>query len=178
MIAVGFILGGVSGGPLGALSVVTGGAILLVCAPVIWAVWKLQQGGGLSTKSFFDEQWALWEVKTATFHGLAFRRVESDSRPAESWKASLADIARVEAVATKQWIASRQLGNVIHPVTDVEWQAFLFMNDGSRRVICSVNGNRELAATLAQSVRSWLEAMKTRAVVPARSYARAEGFDI
>ena len=61
IIAVGFILGGVSGGdePIGLISAVTGWAILLVCAPAVWSVWKLQQGGGLSTKSFFDEDWTL-----------------------------------------------------------------------------------------------------------------------
>lgn len=177
-IAVLFIGEGGGDDPIDLISSVTGWVMLLACAPVVWIAVKVQQGGGLSTRTFFDEEWTLREVKSTTFHGLTFRRMESGNRPAESWKASLADIARVEAGATKQWIASRRLGNVIHPVSDAEWQVFLFMNDGSRRVICSINGNREPAATLAQSVRSWLEAMKARPAVPARSYARAEGFDI
>lgn len=181
VVAIALLFIGDSGGddPIDLISGVTGWAMLLVCTPTVWFLWKLEQGGGLSTRTFFDEEWTLREVKTATFHGLNFDRMESGNRPAESWSAPLADIARVEAGATKQWISSRRLGNVIHPVTDVEWQTFLFMNDGSRRVICSINGNRETAATLAQSVRSWLEAMKTHP--PAgllRSHARAEGFDI
>ena len=118
------------------------------------------------------------EVKAENFQGLSFHRTKSTNRPAELWKASLADIARVEAGSTKQWIGSRRLGNVIHPVSDGESQTFLFMNDGSRRVICSINGNRESAAMLAQSVRAWFEGAKASAVVPSKIYTRAEGFDI
>ena len=156
---------------LGWVCFLCGGATLL-------CFWLIGRGGGLSGRSFFDEGWSLSEIRTDTFHGLVFKRMESANRPAESWAASLAEIARVEAGATKQWISSRRLGNVIHSVTDVECQTFLFMNDGSRRVICSINGDREAAATLAQSVRAWFEAMKASAPTPPRSYARAEGFDI
>jgi hypothetical protein len=178
VIAVLFIAEGGGDRPIDLISSLAGWVMLLASAPVVWLVWKLGQGGGLSTRSFFDEEWMLREMQSATFQGLAFRRMESSNRSAESWSAPLADIARVEAGATQQWISSRRLGNVFHPVSEAESQVFLFMNDGSRRVICSINGNREVAATLAQSVRSWLEAMKARPAAPLRSYARAEGFDI
>ncbi|MEA3013353.1 MAG: hypothetical protein QOD42_1898 [Sphingomonadales bacterium] len=178
VIAVLFIAEGGGDRPIDLISSIAGWVMLLASVPVVWFVWKLAHGGGLSLQSFFDEEWTLREMQNATFKGLTFRRMESGNRPAESWSAPLADIARVEAGSTQQWISSRRLGNVIHPVSEAESQVFLFMNDGSRRVICSINGNREVAATLAQSVRSWLEAMKARPAAPLRSYARAEGFDI
>jgi hypothetical protein len=165
-------------GVAGSLGTFLGYLVLLPGLGAGALIFAIMCKGGLSTRSFFDEEWTLREKQSATFQGLTFRRMESGNRPAESWSAPLADIARVEAGATQQWISSRRLGNVLHPVSEAESQVFLFMNDGSRRVIYSINGNREVAATLAQSVRSWLEAMKARPVEPLRSYARAEGFDI
>ena len=54
------------------------------------------------------------------------------------------------------------------------------MNDGSRRVICSINGDRESCRLCSHNLcATWFEAMKARAVVPIEIYALvAEGFDI
>lgn len=185
LLALVFIFAGSTGGrAVDALGAVVGWLLLIAAAPGVFVIWKLEKDGGVSARAFFDEQWTLFEVKNATFHGLAFRRKASGNRPAESWTAPLSEIARVEAGMTKQWIGSRRIGALIHEVSPYEAQAFLFMNDGSRRVICSVNGNLEATATLAQSVRSWLEEVK--AVPPAqpqRAEARPanewrEGFDL
>jgi hypothetical protein len=171
-------------GVAGSLGTFLGYLVLLPGLGAGALIFAITCKGGLSTKTFFDEAWTLREQQSATFQGLTYRRMESGNRSAESWSAPLADIARVEAGSTQQWISSRRLGNVIHPVSEAESQVFLFMNDGSRRVICSINGNREMAAMLAQSVRSWFEAEKAKAVAQsgrARSSPPGEwreGFDI
>lgn len=133
---------------------------LLACVPASFAVYDMVKGGGLSLREFFSEEWALWEVRSPAMHGLAFTRAASASRPAEWWTVRLSDIARVETGPTREWIGARKLGAIVHEVTAFESQTFLFMNDGSRHVICSVNGDREATATLAQSVRAWLEERK------------------
>lgn len=178
-LAVTFVFMGVTGGrPVDAIGAVIGCLMLVGCAPVAWVIWTLEKDGGPSTRAFFDEAWTLREIKSGSFHGLAFLRRESETRPAESWTSALSEIARVEAAPTKHWLSARNLGAVSHEVTAHEGQAFLFLNDGSRRVVCSINGDLESAATLAQSVRSWFAATKAGAVVPPKSHAGQEGYDI
>jgi hypothetical protein len=183
--AVLMIGAGLSGGSaVDGLGVALGIIGLIGVAPVIYVLAQAEAGGGLSTREFFDEAWTLREIRTAEFHGLVFRREASESRPLETWRAPLAQIARVEAGGTQQWQSSRQLGNMLHEVTSYESQAFLFMGDGSRRVICSVNGHLEATGTLAESVRSWFETRKAQETL-ARQCAdtrpaeeRQEGFQL
>lgn len=87
------------------------------------------------------------------------------------WSVKLADIARVEVAATAEWEPGRRYWrgdtfdtnykDSVRRVSPAEVQAFLFMADGSRRVICTVNAGRESAATLAHSIRSWLDAQRS-----------------
>ncbi len=94
----------------------------------------------------------LWEARRRIFTGSFFCGLLALTGRRNFWAAPLAEIARAETGMTKQWIGSRTLGQTVHPVTDFPGQAFLFMNDGSRRVFCSVNANHEATATLAHSV--------------------------
>lgn len=73
------------------------------------------------------------------------------------WRAKLADVARVETSATADWEPARLglLGDTIVPRDEV--QAFLFMHNGSRRVIARVHAGREDMAKLTHSIRSWLD---------------------
>jgi hypothetical protein len=68
------------------------------------------------------------------------------------------------------------------PVPREEVQAFLFMADSSRRVIATVHGGRESMSTLAQSIRSALQAMRERAERSESGHAASsepgEGFRI
>jgi len=83
------------------------------------------------------------------------------SSPA-GWAVPLASIARVETGATADWEPVRRAVLRKKPVPREEVQTFLFMDDGSRRVIASVHGGRESMSTLAHSIRSWLQAMRER----------------
>jgi hypothetical protein len=75
----------------------------------------------------------------------------------EGWSARLDDVARVETAATAQWEPTRRALLGDKPAPREEVQAFLFMTDGSRRVIATVHGGRESMATLAHSIRSRLD---------------------
>ncbi|HEV2817038.1 MAG TPA: hypothetical protein VGW40_07440 [Allosphingosinicella sp.] len=80
----------------------------------------------------------------------------------EGWAVPLASIARVETGATADWEPVRRAVLREKPVPREEVQTFLFMDDGSRRVIATVHGGRESMSTLAHSIRSWLQAMRER----------------
>lgn len=77
--------------------------------------------------------------------------------PGDEWNARLADVARVETSATAEWEPARpgMLGDT--EVSRDEVQAFLFMNNGSRRVIASVHAGREDMAKLTHSIRTWID---------------------
>lgn len=95
-----------------------------------------------------------------------------------SWWAPLDVITSVEVGRTVDWIPSRRSGLGHAPVSEFEWQVFLFMADGSRRVIHSVNARRESAARLAASIKSWIDGQRAalaEAVPVAHDTAR-EGF--
>lgn len=181
LVIIGLIMAAAGGGGAGSY---LGMLVLLIGVPAGVIFMRGAKGGGLSVRTFFNEDWVLWEARTADFHGLHFLRRAGAHRPEETWAASLTDIARVETGMTKQWIGSRTLGQTIHPVTDFESQTFLFMNDGSRRVICSANANQEVTATLAHSVRTWLEEKRDAAHGTRSSGGeglsvdKPEGFDI
>jgi hypothetical protein len=73
------------------------------------------------------------------------------------WSVSSASIARIETGPTADWQPLRRYGLFEKPVPRDEVQAFLFLADGSRRVIANVHGGRESMAMLTQSIRSWLD---------------------
>lgn len=157
----------------------------IVVGGIIWIMRNYARGkpDGLITR-----RWSL----RATEDGLAYsagpfsRSLDpfDVSAHGTDWSVPLASIARVESARTTEWQAGRVYeggpGGRAGPaaVPQHEYQTFLFLTDGSRRVFLTVNIHREEAATLAHSVRTWFETAKASAVVPARSYARAEGFDI
>lgn len=80
----------------------------------------------------------------------------------KSWSEPLDQIARVEVGASVDWKATRPglLGE--RPVPREEAQVFLFMADGSRRVIATVYDGRARLSTLAQSIRSSLQVLRER----------------
>lgn len=158
---------------------------LIVVGGVIWIMrnYARLKPDGLITRRWFLKA----TVDGLTYSAGHFSRALDPidvSAHGISWSVKLASIARVESAHTTEWQAGRVYeggpGGRAGPaaVPPHEYQTFLFLADGSRRVFCTVNIHREDAATLAHSVRSWLEAMKAQAVVPVRTYARAEGFDI
>jgi hypothetical protein len=109
---------------------------------------------------------------------------EVSSGPSEKWRARIADVARVETSATADWEPARQglLGD--NAVSRDEVQAFLFMHDGSRRVIAKVHGGREDMAKLTHSIRSWLDGQRQpERLIEAKRVAvaapdSADGFNI
>ena len=105
------------------------------------------------------------------------------SRDGGQWSVPLSAIARVEVAPTTQWIPSRNYRGFsigtprVQAVPPHEYQTFLFMADGSRRVIYTGNADFEGAAILAHSVRTWVEAQKVEALaVHTCSPREREGF--
>lgn len=114
-----------------------------------------------------------------------------------AWSVRLDQVSRVESGLTREWQPGRKYGggpifandrstgmifsSGVLEVPSVEYQTFLFLADGSRRVIYTVNANRQSAGTLAQSIRSWIEEAKAAAkadpaILPPFGW-RPEGLD-
>lgn len=108
------------------------------------------------------------------------------SRHGRSWSVHMGEIARVESGLTTDWQPARRyeggpwhVRDGVNEVPKSEYQTFLLMNDGSRRVIQTTNADREGSATLAQSIRAWLEDHRARtAAMEERSKRGPEGFDV
>lgn len=111
------------------------------------------------------------------------------SRDGPSWSVPIGAVARVESSLTADWQPARKYEG--HPsyvrdgvcgVPKSEYQTFLLMNDGSRRVIQTVNADREGSLVLAQSIRCWLEEHRLRIAAKERSRDDSaptpEGFDL
>lgn len=97
----------------------------------------------------------------------------------------LASVARVESGLTRDWAPARRyrthiVGSLLRRVPDHEYQTFLVLADGSRRVVRTVNADREGTAMLAHSIRAWLEACRLNACLPGSAVPRAagEGYDV
>jgi len=98
---------------------------------------------------------------------------------AAAWEVTLDEVSRVESGLTREWQPARHysggpifandqstgmiFSSGVLEVSAFEYQTFLFLADGSRRVIYTANADREGAGTLAQSIRSWIEEMKAKA---------------
>lgn len=77
-----------------------------------------------------------------------------------SWSAGLDDVARVEAGARAEWQPTRPGFIGKRPTPRDEWQTFLFLSDGSRRVVATVHEGREEMLQLAHSIRSYVLAAR------------------
>lgn len=71
------------------------------------------------------------------------------SRAGRSWRLSVDEIARVESSLTTDWQPGRAYSTrpwhaeKLQPISQFEFQTFLYLNDGTRRVIFTSNANRE-----------------------------------
>ncbi|HYH70389.1 MAG TPA: hypothetical protein VEX16_03700 [Methyloceanibacter sp.] len=94
------------------------------------------------------------------------------SRQGHFWLVTLDQIARVESGPTVEWQRMREYEgrpsfmDQFQPIPPAEYQTFLFLNDGSRRVILTANADRESCGTLAMSIRAWLVEQRNRTGVP------------
>jgi hypothetical protein len=116
---------------------------------------------------WLNDGWAL----TANVNRLYYRSEES-------WSVGLDHITSVEVGRTVDWTPSRSTGLSQTPVSPYEWQVFLFLTNGSRRVIYSVNADRQSAATLAASIKSWVDGQRVTLaeMFPTDHKAVREGF--
>lgn len=103
------------------------------------------------------------------------------SRDGSSWRVPLNAVARVESGLTAEWHGVRhypilewKLG-ALKTVPAAEYQTFLFLNDGSRRVFHTVNADREGSITLAQSIRAWIEDRRSKTSLAQRSDGEGYG---
>jgi hypothetical protein len=106
-------------------------------------------------------------------------------RKMESWSVPFDKVARVETGATSDWQPTRPGLLWDKPVPRNEAQTFLFMDDGSRRVIATLHDGRESLSTLAQSMRSHFERRRSTAAARPLSTQESirvahagEGFDL
>lgn len=176
LISLGFIVGGSGGSTIDEAMAGLGWLLLIVFGGAF--LWLLYVWPALSVRQWFAPAWEL----RATVSGFEFKREADGLRDAASWSVQLAGVSRVEVGRSSQWEPGRGEGLGLMETSPHESQAFLFMADGSRRVICSVNANHEVTAMLAHSVREWLEAAKAEALArersPVVSLGRSEGFDV
>lgn len=142
---------------------------------------------------WITRRWSL----TASAGGFVYRAGPFDrpldplqiTRDGSRWSVRLDAVARVEAGCTVEWDRVRRYEGKpsdsldgIAKIPGNEYQTFIFMADGSRRVIYTGNGDREGAGMLAHSIGTWIEARrneaKSRTTSPAALVAAGgEGFD-
>lgn len=169
------LIGACVGGVLGGLTDIFGGALLGV---FFGALAGLVIGADEDTPNFDTRAWAL----SADALCLSYQAAASAYLDAARWSVRLDQIARIETGRTVEWQAGRDygryLGQRVVTAPSAEYQAFLFLTDGSRRVFHTVNADREDAETLAHSVRAWLEARKKEAAAQSGHFQICEGFDV
>lgn len=133
-------------------------ALMLVC---LWASTIGNEYGRAFTKAqFLREEWGL---------SLAGNRL--DYRAHDGWAVAVGDVSRVEIAKTADYTGTRNVNHLtralgVKPSIDFsafkvpenEWQVFLFMADGTRRVVHHANADRDGCAALAASIRSALAA--------------------
>ena len=97
------------------------------------------------------------------------------------WSVTLDAISRVESCQTQGWQPARRYHGgpwYLMPfqlVSEHEFQTFLYLNDGSRRVIFTAVAARESCGTLAASIRAWLEEARAKSCADFSTHER-EGF--
>lgn len=183
----------------------------LVAGLVLWLIWRMTKHEAVAPllaapTGFFERDWTLWASAT----GLSYNAgpfsgdLDSTGVGTSHWSVRLDDIARVEVGRTADWQTRRFYpGGPLYvqgagdsgvifsdgsfPLSrTAEFQTFLYLNDGSRRVIYTVNAMREEAGMLAHSIRAWVEAARAMAKQPDARTAeiapsmdrQMEGFDI
>lgn len=127
-------------------------------------------------EEFIGKKWALWaDLSEFIYEG------------SSKWSVSMDSIARVEIAKTKDSLPARKYkggifgGGGLQLVPEHEWQTFLFLNDGTRRVVHIANADRDGCAALAASIREYVETARAAAdpqssdTSPA---APADGFDL
>jgi hypothetical protein len=141
------------------------------CGVIAWRMaikrdWKLPS-------RFFERRWTLQAkdgqlIYEAKPFSLGLDPLEV-CRHGSSWHVAVDEIARVESGLTVEWQPGRryETGPLWHAknlaVSQYEFQTFLFLNDGTRRVIFTSNANREGCGSLATSIRAWLENARAQA---------------
>lgn len=104
-------------------------------------------------------RWRLWLEDGALAYEASARWGSIIASP-QRWSVRLDQIARVEMGATADWQATRRVLLWERPVPREEAQVFLFMADGSRRVIATAHDGRESLSALAQSIRTFVQTMR------------------
>jgi hypothetical protein len=177
--------------------------LLALVGSVSWCVFvRVEAAIPLLPSAMFDRDWKLHAGEggmTLTYRASEFSPYLAQAGVGGShWSVSLNDIARVESGRTAEWIPHRAMahgplwasgrdgdgvlfGGGFVAVPPTEYQAFLFLNDGSRRVISTLHNGREETAKLAASVRAWVEAQRAaplEILLVGSADERGEGFDI
>jgi hypothetical protein len=167
-VLVGIVVCGTSSIPLGLL--------IMLGAPALMAM------GNKPKISFLGQK---WELRA----GSDFIEYETAPPPngvrfsGPNFKVAVSEIARVEIDNTVKYTPARDYGGAgreqdFKTVPEHEWQVFLFMADGTRRVIHHANADRDDCAALAASIRSWLESTRHAPASAASSRPQADGFDL
>lgn len=172
-------------------------------APYVYGfLWLLSVGMTLALIGAIKEVWSRprkficrsWMLSASGDH-VIYRAGDFDApldagaagRNGTAWSVRLDEIARVESGATSQWQAVRRYEGApfnqgLREIPRMEFQAFLYLNDGSRRVIFIANGDPESVGTLAQSIRDWIETRRrtgrVKTISPAALTSAGEGFDL
>lgn len=177
--------------------------LLALAGSVGWCVFVRVEAAIPSFPSgMFDRAWTLHAGEgdmTLTYRASEFSpHLDPGGVGGSHWSVSLDDIARVESGRTAEWIPHRAMahgplwasgrdgdgvlfGGGFVAVPPTEYQTFLFLSDGSRRVISTLHNGREETAKLAASVRAWVEAQRAappEILLVDSAAERGEGFDI
>jgi hypothetical protein len=105
-------------------------------------------------------------------------------RAGTRWAVYVDDIARVESGLTTDWQRVRTFdwAPFLHDkhglVPPFEFQTFLYLNDGTRRVIRTFNADPEGCGSLAVSIRTWLEEARARRRENPLAFVEREGFAV
>lgn len=144
--------------------------------------------GLLPVQRFYSRGWKLLgtdgklALQAGQFDGL-INADEVSGRSPSSWAVALDSIERVEVGLTRDWIPARQYHGApskqrgYDHVPAHEYQTYLHLSDGTRRVILTANADREGCAALAHSVRAWIDGERRNAT---RQHVAAggEGFAV
>lgn len=144
------------------------GCLIIIGISLIWVLI-----GNDAQSKFIGENWRLIsEARELRYSG------------SSKWSVSLDEISRVEVGKTCDYKPLRDYGgrgikDDYRTVPEHEWQTFLFMNDGTRRVIYIANAARDDCAMLAASIREYIGSARDSAPPSTSSEApRAAGFEL
>lgn len=141
----------------------------------------------LVRQKFIGDEWQL----VASPDGLQLQ-LKGAARMRERWAVPLGAVGRVEVARSAEYTPAREYprglmgGGGFQNTPAHEWQTFLFLNDGTRRVIYHANAARDDCAALAASIREYVESARAGAApsspsppdAAGGSGPRAAGFDL